>query len=289
LWMARDAGLFKAQGLAVEIVNMEGGSRGLRAISAGQIQANNVGLSAVVEANAKGGDFRLIASSSNTMRFGFFGGRGVTSAADLKGQKIGISSFASESDVAATLALKQLGLTRQDVTVVESGATLRRLAALESGAIKATPLNEPANAMAQKKGLPRLVDLAETTPWIFNGVVVSRSLIAGNRDVLKRFMRAYLEGTYLALADAARAKEVLAKEFKTSDAGVIEATYADFRKAMPRDAVPSRPGAENNIAQFQSTNAAPVDKSVDAYVDASIIADLRAEGFMAALAAKYGR
>ncbi len=289
LWVARDAGLFRQQGLAVDVVNMDGGSRGLRAISAGEIQANNVGLSAVIEANQKGGDFRLIASSSNTMRFGFFGGLGVKSAADLKGERIGISRFASESDVAATMALQQLGLTRQDVTVVESGATLKRLAALEAGDIKATPLNEPANAMALKQGLPRLVNLAETTPWIFNGVVVSRRLIAEQRDLLRRFMRAYLEATYLALSDAARAKEVLAKEFKTTDAGVIETTYADFRQAMPHDAVPSRPGAENNIAYYRSAGHAPADASVEAYVDAGIIDDLRAEGFLAVLERKYPR
>ena len=42
----------------------------------------------------------------------------------------------------ATLALERLGLTRADVTVKEYGGGSRRLAAVKSGEIKATAINE---------------------------------------------------------------------------------------------------------------------------------------------------
>jgi hypothetical protein len=48
------------------------------------------------------------------------------------------------------LALKQLGLSRGDVSMVEAGGTLKRLDALKSGALARTALNEPADTQAQR-------------------------------------------------------------------------------------------------------------------------------------------
>ena len=76
LWVARDAGLFRMRGLDVEIVNTEGGSRGLAMVGQGRLEAMTVGLSATIDANTKGGDYRLIAAGANTMSFRFFGAVG---------------------------------------------------------------------------------------------------------------------------------------------------------------------------------------------------------------------
>jgi NitT/TauT family transport system substrate-binding protein len=287
MWMAEAAGLFKARGLKVEIVNTDGGSRGLAAVSAGELQAMNVGLSAVIDANKKGGDLRLIASSANTFSFGFFGDADVKGAADLKGARVGVSSFGSESDTAVSLALKQLGLGRQDVTVVEAGATLKRLEALRSGQIKATALNEPANILAQQHGLPKLVDLAEDVPWIFNGVVVSRAYLAAHRDTVLRFLEAYVEGIHLALSDEERTKAVLAAEFKTLDPAVVKATYDDFKRRIPRDAAPSQKGAENMLAQLPALGTEVPSRNLSDYVDASLIEELKTKGSFDRLKEKY--
>jgi NitT/TauT family transport system substrate-binding protein len=287
MWMAEAAGLFAARGLKVEIVNTDGGSRGLAAVSAGQLQAMNVGLSAVIDANKKGGDLRLIASSANTFSFGFFGAAGVKGAADLKGRTVGVSSLGSESDTAVSLALKQLGLDRRDVTVVEAGATLKRLEALRAGQIQATALNEPANILAERHGLPKLVDLAEDVPWIFNGVVVGRAYLAAHRDTVMRFLEAYIEGIHLALSDEERTKTVLSGVFKTLDAPVIKATYDDFKRRIPRDAAPSQRGAENMLMQLPALGTEVPSRNVSDYVDASLIEELRSNGFFAGLKQKY--
>ena len=111
IWMADAAGFYEANGIKVEIVNMNGGSRGATELAAGRIDAMHVGLSSVVRLNRSGGDLRIIASLANVIRFTFFSGPGVKTAADLKGGVVGVSSFGSESDSTVTLALKRLGLT----------------------------------------------------------------------------------------------------------------------------------------------------------------------------------
>ena len=84
IWMAEAAGLYQAQGLNVEITNMNGGSRGAAELAAGRIDAMHVGLSSVIRLNRTGGDLRVVASLANVIRFTFFSAPGVTSAAQLK-------------------------------------------------------------------------------------------------------------------------------------------------------------------------------------------------------------
>ena len=98
-YMARAAGLYTAQGLKVDIINMNGGSRGAEELQAGRIDIMHVGLSSVIKVNQSGGDLRLIGALSNVIRFTFFSAPGVKTAADLKGGIIGISTFGSESDL----------------------------------------------------------------------------------------------------------------------------------------------------------------------------------------------
>jgi NitT/TauT family transport system substrate-binding protein len=283
-WTAQDAGFYAREGLKVEFLNQNGGSRGAEALQAGNLDVMHVGLSSVVKLNRAGGDLRLIGSLSNVIRFTFFSAPGVATAADLKGGVIGISTFGSESDSTATLALARLGLTRSDVVLKEYGGGPRRLAAVKAGEIKATPLNEPFTSLARDQGVNAMVDLVpEQIPWLFSGITVRRDEIARRRDALTRFFKASVEGNYLARSDAARAKAILARELKISDPKIVDISYNDFRAQSPPDFEPSRKGAENILAQFPGGSS-----KVDDYVDAGIFDELKAAGFFAEMQRKYG-
>jgi ABC-type nitrate/sulfonate/bicarbonate transport system substrate-binding protein len=169
----------------VTIVDAGGGTRGGRALATGELQVMHVGLSGVADINGKGGDLRVIASLSNVMRFVFFSDPKVRSAADLKGKAIGVSSFGSESDSAASLALRQLGLSRNDVTFKEAGGSPQRLAAIKSGAIAVayetvqlpsgelpllTPMSEVAGRMAVQQGAKYLEKVFGGTGVLLGGV-----------------------------------------------------------------------------------------------------------------------
>jgi NitT/TauT family transport system substrate-binding protein len=284
-WTAREAGLYAEQGLKVEILNMSGGSRGAQELQAGRLDVMHVGLSSVVKLNRSGGDLRLIGSLSNVIRFTLFSGPGVKTAADLKGGVVGVSTFGSESDSTVTLALRRLGLTRDDVTLKEYGGGPARLAAVKSGEIKATPLNEPFTSLAREAGVNVLVDLVPAQiAWLFSGITVRHDALASHRDALTRFLKATIEGNYLALSDEKRAKEILAKELKITDPRIIDISYNDFKQQSPPDLEPARAGAENILAQFPGGS-----RNVDDYVDAGILDGLKAAGFFAQMQRKYGK
>jgi ABC-type nitrate/sulfonate/bicarbonate transport system substrate-binding protein len=287
LWIGQSSGVFAAHGLNIEIVNTDGGSRGLAEVGKGQLQAMTVGLSAVIDANGKGGDYRLIASGANTMSFRFFGAKRLTDADALRGKKVGVSAFGSESDSAALLALKQLGLSRGEVSLVEAGGTLKRLDALKSGALAATALNEPADSQAQRDGLPLLVDLKANLPWIFTAIVVDRKYLQSHRAEVKEFLRAYVESIYLALSNPQTAMLALAHELKDFPPEVIEATYADFKNRVPRDAAPSQEGAETMLRELPALGVAVKSKNAADYIDSSLIEELRSEGFFDGVTKRY--
>ena len=288
VWMGEAGGFYKQEGLKVNVTSMEGGSRGIQVLLSGDIQAMHVGLAPVLPANKHGADLRLIASSTNTIPFTIFSQPGIKTGAALKGGLVGVSSFTSESDVAVTLALKQLGLTRNDVTIIKLGGTSQRFAALMSGQVKAVPLIEPTITAARDRGYYPLVDLAAAkVPWIFDAVVVTHKYLEGHRDVLTRFLKAYIEGAYLALGDEKRGKAEIGKWFHTTDPKVIDATYNDFKRLMVRDVEPSRDGARNVIEQLQAVGTAIGSTNVDDYLDTGIVDGLNKSGFIAALQKKY--
>lgn len=292
VWMAQDAGLFQQQGLNVLIAKMEqGGANGapLSALSSGQLQAMHPGLLPVVLANAQGGDLRLVASSSNLMPFALVAN--VKTAAELKGEKVDIGSPRTERDITVTLALKKLGLTRNDVNIValESNAT-QRVDELLSGKVKAVAMAEPdaTVAAARHKELTVLANfLTLREPWIFDAVVVSRSYLEGHRDEVKRFLKAYIEGAYIALSDEKRAKELISKNFNTEDSMIVDANYDEFKRSMPLDAEPSRAGVQNVVDQAQAVGIKVSNKNVDDYISVDILEELKKEGFFAALQKRY--
>ena len=235
------------------------------------------GLSSVIKLNREGGDLRTVASLSNVIRFTFFTAPGVRSAADLKGGIVGVSAFGSESDSTVTLALARLGMRRDDV-VLRIGGGMRRLEALKAGAIKGTAINEPVASLALEAGLHPMVDLVvEKIPWLFSSIVVKTGDIEGRRDVLTRFLKASIAGNYLALTDEVRAKAVLAREARITDAKIIDTSYNDFKQQSPANLAPTRAAAQNIIDQFSDLKT----RNIDDYVDMRLLDDLKKSGFLA--------
>ncbi len=283
LYMARPAGLDTAHGLKIDILDMNGGSRGAEELQAGRIDVMQVGLSAVIKVNQSGGNLRLIAALSNVMRFSLIGARGVTSAAGLKGGTIGISSSGSESNSAVTLALQKLGLSRDDVTIKEYGSSAHRLAALKSGEIKAAPLDEPLASAARQAGLNPLVDFVPMQiPWLFAGLAVRHDDIGARRDLLTRLLKTCIEGNYIALTDEKRAKQVLAKELKITSEKNLDIAYRDFVAQSPLNLEPSGTGVQNVLKVFPKAS-----QNVGDFIDLGLLDALKAQGFFAAMDAKY--
>lgn len=285
IWMAQAAGFYQTQELEVSIVPMVGGSDAGPALASGRVQLMHIGMSSVVRANTSGlGDLRCIGSLANVIRSTMFTAPKVKTAADLKGGIVGISSAGSESDSTTTLALQRLGLQRSDVVIKEIG--IDRLPYVRDGRVTATTLGEPSRSEAFAEGLNPIFDFyAQHIPWLYSGLTVDRAYMRDRRDVLIRFLKATVDGNYLAYTNERYAKEVLVKQLGISDPKILDISYSNFRAATPLNADIDPAGAENILV---TTAPAGASRNLNDYIDMSLTDDLRAAGFFDAMRNKYG-
>lgn len=281
IWMAKAAGLYKAYGLDVEIVPVIGGSQSGPDLDSGRIHLMHIGMSSVVRANSMGHDLVTVGSLSNIIRNSMFAAPGINTPADLKGGIVGISSVGSETDPTTTLALRKMGLSRNDVTIKEIG--VERLSAVCEGKISASLMGEPYRSKAFALGMKPLIDLyADRTPWLYSGLVVSRKFLTEQRTLVIAFIKATVEGNYLALADPKQAKDTLARELKLTDPKIIDQAYENFKQETPLNAELTIEGAKNIIDVLQ-----PVNKDVNAYLDNTVHETLQENSFFDQMKERY--
>ena len=283
IWMAEAAGLYEQNGLDFGIIKMVGGSETGPALSSGKIQLMHIGMSSVVRANSAGFNVTTIGSLSNVIRSTLFAAPGIIGSEEIKGNKVGISSTGSESELSTVIALEKLGLSRNDIEFQEIG--VERLSHLKNGTVKATMLGEPLRSIALADGLKPVCDLlADRVPWLYSGLVVDKTYLKENRDTVLSFMRATIEGNYLAVKEHDRAKDIMAKALNITNAKNLDITYNNFKTYTPLYAEPTIEGGKNIIATVEARNKS---KNIDDYIDQTIQTELRQEGFFEAMKKKY--
>src|ERR1051326_1886747 len=196
LWAASDFGLFKRQGLDVQLLYIGGGSVVTQAVLGGDVQFVRLGASAVMQASMRGADLKMIANTINRLVFTLMAKPEIKSPSDLKGRKIGVTRLGGSTDFALDLALKKFNLKRgADVAVLQTGGMPQLLGAITAGSVDAGVISPPTNLAAAKLGLKELIDFADlpllspTSP-----VAATQAFLEKNRGVALRFLRGYIDG-----------------------------------------------------------------------------------------------
>jgi len=161
LYYATQKGLFRQFGLDITPVFVEGGSTLTHALVGGSIDIAQNGYTPVAAAAVQGADIAFIGGISNKLPFQLVVKSSITSGQQLKGQAIAISRYGSSTDTAAEFALSHLGLTRNDVKILQLGGPATRIAATLSGQIAGTMEQYPDTAELAGHGFHVLVDLTD--------------------------------------------------------------------------------------------------------------------------------
>ena len=138
----------------------------------------------------------------------------IATLADMKGRTLVVDRANTAYALQAKKIMKSAGLMpTRDYAIKEVGATLERIAAMESGidSVAAGMLNPPFSFAAKDRGrglksFGRAVDLIG--PYQGGGFFVMRSWAHANAGVLERFIAAYIMATRMALAPANRAQSI---------------------------------------------------------------------------------
>src|SRR5207245_7710123 len=161
LWFAKETKLFEKRGLDVRLVGMGTGSVSLRALIANDLEIASLSGSGLVQAALQGDDTIILPAVIDGFAFRVFGAPEMTSPAQLKGKKLGVSRYGATSDFAVRLALKKWGLNpERDLNILQIGTTQDTLLAMQTKMLDAGVLSGTASLMARKAGFRELADLA---------------------------------------------------------------------------------------------------------------------------------
>ena len=194
LYLGQDAGIFKKHNLNLEMIFIPGGSLSLQALIGKSLDVLMTGGPPVVNAYLQGAKIKIIGGSTNLLPYTFIAAGGIRNPEQLKGKKIGISRFGSNTDYVVRLALNQFALGANDVQVIQVGGSQARLVAMKSGAIQATVLSPEESIVAQKMGYGILLDFIEKgIEFPHVNFVVRDDFLESQAQTARTFLRAYIE------------------------------------------------------------------------------------------------
>ena len=100
-WYAFEKGIFKDNGLDVDLQSINGGAQTSAALLANQIQIGQFGGSEALSANAGGADLVIVANLAPVYPYKLYVQKGITSVQGLKGKKVGVSNAGGSSETCA--------------------------------------------------------------------------------------------------------------------------------------------------------------------------------------------
>ncbi|HTV35987.1 MAG TPA: ABC transporter substrate-binding protein [Xanthobacteraceae bacterium] len=256
LWIADDAGYFKAQGLDVTELYLPS-QEGLPALLTGQVQMAAIGGGDALAAAAQGVKLKYVANFSPVYTFQFWARPQYAQPNLLKGQRIGITSTSGSLYIATLLALRQLGLSPGDVELTPLGSTPNVDSALFAGSIVAAASHPPATYRYQQQGFVDMVDLAQKRiPNVNTGLLVLDSYIQAKPEIVTAVVEAITEGFRREKADKAYAENEMRQHMGIKDQDVLDFTYNFYaNEVAPTVPLPDASQLEVAKQALSATNA----------------------------------
>ena len=236
-YLGRDVGIFKKHGIHLELIYIPGGSLSVQALIGNSLDILLAGGTPLVYAVLKGADLKFIAGLNNRMPYVLVARDGINSADQLRGKKIGISRFGSNTDFVVKLAATQMGLNpKRDVQIIQVGGPDARVVALKNGIVDATVVTPELVLLGKKLGYHTLYDLVEKgIEYLQIGVAARTDYLKSQNDTARRLTRAYLESIRYYVSHREEAIKESLKLLKIDDRLAAEAGY-DYRlQTLPAD------------------------------------------------------
>jgi len=237
LWTAQDAGIFKKHGLPVELIAVGSSTRGVAAMVSGDIDVLAGGGSSGISAQLQGyTDMALFGNVIQTFLFSVMVQPSITSVAQLRGKKMGVTRFGGTLDFAARYYLKRNGLDPvKDVSFVQIGAMPDIAVAVATGAIESGVIGIPQNLQAKKLGLRELADLSDTgARYALAAFLAKRSFLSENHEQMVRFMKTLVESIHYLKTRPKEGMEILKRYTRVDAPDVLKPAYDIHIKLFPR-------------------------------------------------------
>jgi len=280
LWVAQEAGYFKREALDTELLYIGGGSLLIQSMLSGDVPFAYGPSVPVINAALRGADLVFIANTGNALVFSMMSRPEIKQPANLKGKKIGVTRLGGSTDWALDAALKQWGIQRRELLVIQTGGMPEGLAGLASGSLDAVVLSPPSNFRALKAGMHELVDAGQLG-IVFPNTPLSttRSFIKSQQDTVLRFLRGFTQGLNRLRTDKPFSMKVLSKFTKVVDSETLADLYQTYAVRYSGDPIPyvRVEGVEEILKRTPSKEAQGA--KAGEFIDNSLLKDLEQSGW----------
>jgi len=286
-WVAKETGLFKKNGLDIDLLFINGSSRAVQTLVAGDLHFTGpVGTSAM-NGRMAGGDVTIIHSIVNTLPYYIIGKPAIKSPEDLKGRSAATHIPGTSADFALRLALMRFGIPYRDIKAVMVGGAPARIAAVMTGQLDFAVITESGKLQGEKAGLKVVVDMAkQNIPFQFTCTVTSGKMIQANPDKVMSLVKAMIEAVHYFKTHKEEAIKIMQKYTRGQERSVLEGTFEAYKELFVEDGYPTIEGLKNTLDVQASWDAKAAKAKVKDFVDLRFVKELKKTGFVDRL---YGR
>ena len=283
--VAKEARLFDKHGIDATVIFISGSVRGIQAILAGEIPIGEGGGPGLASARLAGGDVVAIAGNVNVLPYYLVSHPSIKRPEDLKGKIGGTHIAGTTAEFALKVGLKKIGLDPlKDTSLRVIGGAIERMVALQKGIVQFTVVTEAGKAQAEKLGYPTVVDMvALQIPFPQNGIYTSTKLIRENPDLVRRYMRAYVEALHFYKNHKEDTFKIMRKYSRVEDRRVLEEAWDWHAKFMPEAPYPPVDGYQLVLNDIAEKNPKAAQANVKEYIDSRFVKELEDSGFIKGL------
>jgi len=283
MWIAKEAGFFKKQGLDVRLVFIASGPLGTTAILSGEVDVGIIGGFAPTRAIAGGAkNLVIIGQSKNRMTGAIVGKKEIASVQDLKGRRFGIDRIGSNPDMFTQASLARFNMDPlKDLQYIQLGSIAQGIPALKAGMVDAVSTSTPHDLFAQRLGFKVILDItALKIPFAATVLLSARNTVERKQADLGKFMRAYAEAVHYYLTNREGTAQIVSKYTKVEDREVVNYSIEAEAAAMERTLQVDPKGIELILALINRAAPQPLSARTEEFYDPRFTSELRDSGFL---------
>ena len=286
-WVAKETGIFKRTGLDIDLVFIDGSTRGIQSLLAGDLSFTEAVGTSAINGRIAGGDIAIINGLVNTLPYYIIGKSTIRSPEELKGKTAAVHIPGTAADFALRLALKKVDIAYNQIKAVTAGGGPARIASVISGQTDFTVVSDAEKIQGENAGLKMIINMAELkVPFLYTCMVTSRQRIRQQPDTVRGMVEALAEAIHFFKTHKEESIKIMSKYTRGPSRAVLEGAYAAYSQLFVEDTYPTLEGLKNTLEVQSSWDTKAAKAKVEDFVDLRFVDQLRSSGFIDKL---YGR
>ena len=283
LWVAQEGRLFEKNGLIPDVLFLRN-TLGQSAMIAGEIEMCTYSASLLAPARVQGADVVMIVSFQQKLNYRLVVRPEIRTLADLKGKVLGVTRYGTVNDSTMRLLLNKLGVNpERDITLIQVGdsSPVVVTSLIAGKTFDGALLQPPYYNKAVESGMRVFANMEEMDiPFQQLGLNTTRRYISQSPDMVRRVVKAIVEGVHLIRNNPGLAKRALSRYMQIKDEKLLEESYQHLIATSEIKPYPSAEGFKTILGELAKKLPAARTANPRDFMDAGFIQELDKSGYI---------